>query len=86
MASTWGIDHTTQELFINQRYELAKIKFAEAYIYKSAVERAERLLAKILVRRWLHERSLEQVAASIDLNKIIAQTLKINLNFGDQNG
>jgi hypothetical protein len=59
-------------------------RLMENLIYRDTIEKASKLLTKLVVRRFLKLHSLDDIANSINVNDIVARSLKINFNFEEQ--
>lgn len=81
MNSNKNYDVQNDILSINFNYQRGDLLQATSVIYRLGVERAEKILAKFIVRRFLAMHNIDEISNSLDINKIIANSLKIYTKF-----
>lgn len=84
MNTSFSIDPITRAHYMNIELLSHELSQSAAMVRYNAMLRAEKLLAKIIIRSFLRQRDVKELAASIDINKILADSLKVNLTFGEK--
>lgn len=81
MNSNKTYDVQNDILSVHFNYGRGDLLEATEAIYYSATRKAENILAKYLVRRFLATHNADEITKQIDINKILAGSLKIHANF-----
>lgn len=84
MDSSKTYDPKNDTFSIHFNYQRGDLLQSTAAIYYNAVARAETMLAKYLVRRFLATHNADEIVRRIDVNEIVAKSLKIHATFGEK--
>lgn len=84
MQSYSTYDPQTDTFSLHYNYGKPDLLQGTAVIYYGAIARAEKMLAKYLVRRFLAIHNADEIVSRIDVNKIIAESLQIHATFGEK--